>query len=100
MASVCLGEAHRGHFCDTLPIENPNASLELFPEEASSSGASSCRRRWPPGSDLGLRSDVVDDIDVDVDVDVDVEVVGVGVQLRGLQLVDLVEDEQESDPGG
>ena len=29
---------------------------------------------------------------------VDVEVVGVGVQLRGLQLVDLVEDEQESDP--
>ena len=94
MASVCLGEAHRGHFCGTLPIENPNASLELFPEEAYSSGASSCRRRWPSGSDLGLGSDVVDDIDVDV------EVVGVGVQLRGLQLVDLVEDEQESDPGG
>ena len=78
-------------FHDTLRIENPRpASLELFPEEASSSGTSSCRRRWPSGDDLGLRSDVVDDIAE--------EVVGVGVQLRGLQLVDLDEDEQDGDP--
>ena len=30
--------------------------------------------------------------------DIAEEVVGVGVQLRGLQLVDLVEDEQDGDP--